>query len=74
MLIFRYYSNTKSPNYKKRDILSKIAHIHMKVGEMQDIRALFDEKKCLLKIPIFYADTEIRKFSKFPHFLPIFDL
>ena len=41
---------------------------------MQDIRTLFDEKKYFLKIPIFYVDTAIRKFSKFPHFLPIFDL
>ena len=46
----------------------------MKLGQMQDIRVLFDEKKCFLKIPIFDVDTAIRKFSKFPHFLPIFDL
>ena len=46
----------------------------MKLGQMQDIRGLYDEKKCFLKIPIFDVDTGIRKFSKFPHFLPIFDL
>ena len=47
----------------------------MKLGQMQDIRGLFDEKKkCFLKIPIFDVDTAIRKFSKFPHFLAIFDL
>ena len=46
----------------------------MKLGQMQDIRWLFDEKKYFLKIPIFDVDTAIRNFSKFPHFLPIFDL
>ena len=40
---------------------------------MQDVRTLFDEKK-ILKIPIFDVNTAIRAFSKFPHFLQIFDL
>ena len=44
--------------------------MHMKLGQMQDVRVLFDD----LMIPIFDVDTAIRKFSKFPHFLPIFDL
>ena len=47
--------------------------MHMKIGQMQDIRALFDEKK-ILKIPIFDVNTAIWIFSRFPHFLPIFDL
>ena len=66
-------SNTKSPNYKKRNIFSLIAHMHMKLGQMQDVRALFDEKKGFLKIPIFDVNTAIRDFSKFTHFLQIFD-
>ena len=41
---------------------------------MQDVRALFDDEKKILKIPIFDVDTAIREFSKFRHFLPIFDL
>ena len=48
--------------------------MHLKLGQMQDVRALFDEKKKNLKIPIFDVDTGIRKFLKFPHFLLIFDL
>ena len=48
--------------------------MHMKLSQMQDIRGLFDEKKCFLKIPILDVDTAIRKFSKFPHYLTIFDL
>ena len=46
--------------------------MHMKLGQMQDIRVLFDDFFFL--IPIFDVDTAIRKFSKFPHFLPIFDV
>ena len=48
--------------------------MHLKISQMQDVRVLFDEKKKILKIPIFDVDTAIRKFSKFPHFLTIFDL
>ena len=48
--------------------------MHLKLGQMQDVRALFDEKKIVLKIPIFDVDTAIRKFSKIAHFLRIFDL
>ena len=59
---------------QKRDIFFKIGHMHLKLGQMQDVRALFDEKKYFLKIPIFDVDTAIRKFSKIPHFLRIFDL
>ena len=48
--------------------------MHLKLGQMPDVRALFDDEKKILKIPIFDVDTAIRKFSKFPHYLPIFDL
>ena len=48
--------------------------MHLKLGQMQDIRVLFGEKKYFFKIPVFDVDTAIRKFSKFPRFLPIFDL
>ena len=48
--------------------------MHMKTGQMQDIRGLFDDFFFFLKIPIFDVDMAIRKFSKFPLFLPIFDL
>ena len=58
----------------KKHIFFKIAHMHLKLGQMQDVRALFDEKKYFLKIPIFDVDTAIRKFSKIPHFLRIFNL
>ena len=59
--------NTKSQNYKKRDIFFKIGHMHLKLGQMQDVRALFDEKK-ILKIPIFDVNTAIRKFRNFATF------
>ena len=48
--------------------------MHMKIGQMQDIMGLFDEKQNFLKIPIFDADTAIRKFSKihtFTDFRPL---
>ena len=46
----------------------------MKIDQMQDVRALFDEKNVFLKIPIFYVNTAIRNLSKFSHFLQIFAL
>ena len=48
--------------------------MHMKIGQIKDVRALLDEKKCFLKIPIFDVNTAIRNFSKFTHFLQIFYL
>ena len=42
--------------------------MHMKIGQMQDIRALFDGKKYFLKISIFDVNKAICDFSRFPHF------
>ena len=46
--------------------------MHLKIGQMQDVRVLFDEKKCFLKIPIFDVDTAIRKFSEISAFFTDF--
>ena len=44
LFLFLGTYNTKSTNLKKRDIFSKIAYMHMKIGQMQDVRALVDKK------------------------------
>ena len=53
--------------YKKRDIFSKIAHMHMKIGQMQDVRALFNDKK-IWKFPFF---TPIWLYTLFNDFRPV---
>ena len=49
--------------------------MHMKIGQMQDVRALFDEKNCFLKIPISDVnDVDTRFFeisALFTYFRPL---